>query len=202
MENIEKCLEDIWIQNYNRWKKQELLDLLSWDLGKISKSWTEKYEDMNWNILVSPILSWKKILKLLWYTADKEWIYLEIKDKEITDIWSWLWGFVFEVEKSAKKVNAVDPLYSSKGKLDILERELERARERSEEIIDNWNDKIAIIERKINEKNFQLSRQPWNYQLIFDIKDLEEEIKRQKILAEQRKKNKDKKIEVFKDMLK
>jgi len=152
----------------NTWLKY--LDLDKNNFLKIF-SWSEKYLK-NWSSLVSPILPWSYLLEILWYKKIF-WEYLDFKDKEITDIWSWLWGLIFELENSAKRINAVDPLYSSENKLQILQKEIIRWKNRIEDIVNNIQKDIKEINNKIDKLEIEKNRNPSNHQFLYDIQDLE-----------------------------
>lgn len=90
-----------------------------------SLNWEEKYDDMSGAILVAPQTSWLKTLRVLWLKKE-DWIYKEFKWKNITDIGSGIWWFIFEIENSCNHISAVDPLYSSKNIGDLLSRDKNR----------------------------------------------------------------------------
>ncbi len=163
MEDLKWGLNNIWLK-YLDLNKDNLLETLDW---------SEKYWE-NWSVLVSPNLPWSHILEILWYKKTS-WEYLDFKDKEITDIWSWLWGLIFEIENSAKKINAVDPLYSSENKKEILEEEFIRWQNRVENIVNNIKSNIDEVNKKIDELEFEKNRNPSNHQLIYDIEYLKDQ---------------------------
>lgn len=164
MEEIKSNLEKIWLKTFD-WSKYNLLSILQWS----DKYWK------GWNILVSPQLPWKDILDLLWYQKNDN-IYIDFQDKEITDIWAWLWWLIFELENSAKKINAVDPLYSSEEKNEILNEEVNRAKKRNEDLKHNAKTKNNESKKQISELEYLMSKMPWNQKLLFDKQDLENKI--------------------------
>ena len=177
MEEFKWDSNHIWLRYWNL-DNTELFGNLQ--KINIQNNWEEKYESQDWDVLVSPSLSGQNILEILSYNIDENWDYPDFKNKEITDIWSWLWWFIFELENSAKKINAVDPLYSNEKREEILDREINRGKQRTSENINLWINLIDKITKEIDEKNWLLKRQPWNYNLYDEISVLEQRIEKNK----------------------
>jgi hypothetical protein len=162
MEELKWNWNNIWLKYLNL-DKDELLETLDW---------SEKYWE-NWASLVSPNLPWSHILEILWYKKTS-WEYLDFKDKEVTDIWSWLWGLIFELENSAKKINAVDPLYYNKNREEILKEEFTRWQNRVKWLVklkETKNNEILKLENLIKDKK-------WDDKLLIEKDKLGENIKK------------------------
>ncbi len=160
----------------SRFNRTNQIKFLDWEVFD-TLLWGDKYEKENAPVLVSPSLPWSELLNILWYK--KQWdIYVEFLDKNITDIWSWLWWFIFKIEDSVDKVNAVDPLYSSSDKIKIMGIEELRAKNRYISIQDNIEikkNKIKQIEEGILNLDFIVRKKPSDQQLRYDVENLHTE---------------------------
>ena len=139
-------------------------------------SWNDKYKKENGSVFVAPQISWAATLNLLGIEKENN-NYKKFNGKKITDIWSWLGWFIFEIENSCDHINAVDPLYGSYEKEELLARDKRTQKNRIEEstwFLNNHKTKAKDITNQLNDL-FLLPPTPRN---LDEISYLEKEMSR------------------------